>query len=243
MLKQELIYAAEEFIYTELDNIHNVIPFYEAMRLFQALKVFKKRKDPDNKALAILWLMETGARPSEIENRNIKELYFKKYWIWSPRKNQKGKRTAKLSDFFLKELDNYLEKGKYSSTDLFGIKGESLTRYINKNIRPILGGDWLKKYPKIDKYGVMKWNYIYQIKNLRHNYQTFNWHKYVPEFGEDLALMKVSKEMKHSSKRITGEHYIEHAKALGLEKRHREMNLSDVYQNNNQLSLTLFESR
>jgi integrase len=238
--KQVLVCESEQFIYTELDNIHNVIPFKEGMRLFKALKAFKKRPEPDNKALAVLWLLETGARPSEIEKRSIKELQFSRYWVWSPRKNQKGHRTAPISDFFLQELDTYLKKGKYSTSDIFGIKGESLARYINKHIRPILRGDWLKKYPKMDKYGQMRWVYLYQLKNLRHNYQTFRWFKHVPEFGPDLALMKVSKEMRHTSKHITGEHYIEHARALGLEPEHRVMSIHEVYQKADQVTLNLW---
>ena len=219
-----------EYIELELDKDYKDIPFQEVKRLIEILPRAKRHR------VALMWLSLTGARPSEIEKRKISEIAFGIYWIWKPRKNQKGYRREKLPSFFWEEFNEYLEKESYSNDDVFGLLGESLSSYVNRYIRPLLGGNWIKKRPEFREDGKYRLVYIYQIKNLRHNYQTCEWARYKEEYGSDLALMKVSRKMRHSSKRITGEHYIESVEHLNLNS-HKHKTMGEILQGVDQMNL------
>lgn len=211
-----------EYEEEDLLEREKVIPFSEVRRLADAFK--RRDGKPDNKRLAVLWLALTGARPCEIEGRKVSEIKLGSVWIWKPRKNQVGIRKEKLPTWFFEELDVFLDKGKYSNKDIFGITGESLARYINKYIRKKIGGRWLKKIPVFQADESIRWVYIWQLKDLRHNFQTLEWYKGVEKYGHDMALYRISKRMKHSAKHITGTHYIESIEPLQCNKyKHKTM--------------------
>lgn len=215
-------YDHNELIDQELDEDNKLIPFNDVINLIES---FPKN---DNKRMAILWLALTGARPSEIEGRSFSEVVFGKYWVWKPRKKQKGMRKESFPDWFWHELKEYSEKGSYSNNDIFGIKGESLARYINKHIRPKLGGEWLKKRPAFYEDGSFRMVYKYQLKNLRHNFQTLLfWHELHKFSSPDVALCRTSRRMKHSNKRITATHYLEAVDALNMNE-YGHLNMGEI---------------
>ncbi len=224
----------------ELEKDIKIIPFNEVMRLADALG-FDERGVPTQKRLAILWLALTGARPSEIENRKVDDFKFEySCCIWKPRKNQKGRpRIVKLPLWFMKELNCYFEKGVHSNEDVFGIKCTSLLRYINGKIRKKLGGGWLLQKPSFSERCLYSKTYIWQLKNLRHNYATVEWFNCVEKYGHELALHKISRDMRHSSTGMTGVHYIESIDELNLSK-YKHMNISQILSSLKQRDLMEF---
>ncbi|MDI6738703.1 MAG: hypothetical protein QME12_09425 [Nanoarchaeota archaeon] len=65
----------------------------------------------------------------------------------------------------------------------------------------------------------MKEEYIYQLKGLRKNYQTLEFAKQFEKWQDaSIALEFTSKNMKHSSGKITAYHYIENFESLNIEK-------------------------
>lgn len=198
----------------ELDKDVKIIPFNEVIRLADALG-FDKEGVPTNRRVAVLFLALTGARPSEIENRKVTD-FRDDFVIWKPRKNQKGRpRIVRLPKWFMRELNLYFEKGKYSKDNIFGMKCTSLVRYINK-IRSSLGSGWTEQRPVFSEKSCYTHVYVWQLKNLRHNYATVEWFRAVDKYGHELALHKISRDMRHSSTGMTGMHYIENIEELDL---------------------------
>lgn len=211
----------KQLIETRLEMDCRTIPFQEVMRL---VNVFSRS---DNKRIAILWLALTGARLCEVEHRKVREFIMGKYWVWHPRKKQSGMRKEHLPGWFQKELDYFLEYGKYANNDLFGLKGDSLARYINKYIRPKLGGEWLKKRPEFMEDGGYRLVYVYKMKNLRHNFATTLWYNFKETYGEEVSISMVAKRMCHSDQRITARHYVESLENLELH-RYKRMSMGEI---------------
>ncbi len=186
------------------------IPFNEVSKLIEVMPYASKER------VAIIWLAETGARPCEIENRSLKEIHSDGFWIWKTRKTQSAIRYEKLSPKFWKEFKEYLQNNKISNNNVFAMKVGTLRRMINMKYRKMLGGDWLKKVPVLGDRTICRMCYRYQLMYLRHNFQTYKFRKYQSEYGKDQALHLVCRDMKHSSRSITGFHYIESLKGLGL---------------------------
>lgn len=73
--------------------------------------------------------------------------------------------------------------------------------------------------------------YRYQLKGLRKNFQTLMFAEELAEWDDpQIALLKVSKRMKHSAEHITFHHYIEDMEALGLRKGDPVPSVKDVVQ-------------
>ena len=196
-------FQENDLIDYNIDEDYKIIPFSELKPLIDVLP------RNSNKRIALLWLIFTGARVCEIENRNINEIIFGKYWVWQPRKKQTKMRKEKLPLFFWEEFSYYLDNAKFNNKDIFGLKGESLSRQFNRDIRKKLGGNWIKKKPQFKSDGTYNLVYIYQLKNIRHNFVTYQMFKELQkEMGPEVALGRVSIRMCHSSKHITTTHYI-----------------------------------
>jgi len=214
-----------QLIETRLELDCRTTPFGEVMRLANSFG--RRDKKPDNKRLAILWLALTGARPCEIENRKVREIILNKYWVWHPRKKQSGMRKELLPDWFWKEFNMYLEYGKYSNDDIFGLKGDSLASYINHHVRDKLRGRWLVKRPEFMQDGRYRLVYVYKLKSLRHNFASTLWYNLRHQYGDEVSISMVAKRMRHSDQRITARHYIESIEALNLNK-YGHKNMGDI---------------
>ena len=69
-----------------------------------------------------------------------------------------------------------------------------------------------------------------------HNFQTLEWARLKKSYGNELVLMKVYRRMRHSSKRITGEHYIKSLDALNINKFIR-MDMGEILKQKMQVKL------
>ena len=189
-----------------------IIPFQELAKLIDHYPKGHKYRT------CVLWLALTGARVCEIEHRSFDEI-MGKYWIWKPRKKQRGVRKEKLPDWFWEEFQRYLDTHAYKRKDVFGIKARSLSRKIN-NVRDDLGGEWKTMVPVFGegRGGVVRWEHLYKLKNLRHNYVTLEHYKLSEKYGGDVAVSLLARRMRHSTHHLTASHYIEKYDALGAEK-------------------------
>jgi len=159
----------------------------------------------------------TGCRINEIDRFRM-DLFIGNKVYWPLGKNQRGMRSVELPQEYLDELLAYRKRNyKFEGTRLFNITGDTFARYFNRDIRPRLSREWNllivgheKSYLKCDEY------YL-QIKGLRKLRQTIIFHEnYMKWKDAGVALEMTSKEMKHSSTRITAYHYIRDFDSVGL---------------------------
>lgn len=165
-----------------------------------------------------LMLYYTGARISELDKMNPKNLY-DGYLYWPLGKNQKRWRKEKLPDDFILELSAYREKYSVPSSRIFHYCGESLRRVFNRDIRSRLPSAWQRKRLIPTRAG-FKEEYILQMKGLRKTFQTVDFARELRKWNDaGFAMHRVAKRMKHSSTKITVSHYLEDLEAIGLENR------------------------
>lgn len=216
-----------ELVFTHFDS---AIPFHDVRCAINIMAY------GSGKRIAFRWLAETGARPSELDQLEPTNFYGR-WCVWKPGKNQTGFRKYEMSISFMRELDYYLMKVRpleqkdqwnitlggisaleHTSSKLFTFSSAFLTDYFNKKVRPLLGGNWMRK--RLKPRGSLKGKeYIYQIKGLRHNRITFEFWKNLKKWNDPMiSLEKTSKEWLHSSYRMTIRHYIHSMEILHLEK-------------------------
>lgn len=238
IFKNEILMEKDDLIDLDIDKDSKVIPFNEVARLLRTIKLHKGICPT---YIATAWLCCTGARPAELENRKLDEVIMGKYWTWPPAKKQIGNRIEKLPQWFWNDFAVYLDTCPIQRNNVFGMSGESLASVINHHIRPLLGGDWIKKRPSFVRKGGYRLEYIYRLKNLRHNFQTIEWYREKQTYGNDLALERVSRKMRHSTKGMTAHHYIERVEDLKLQN-YKDMGVGDILKDTNQLSLSCFDT-
>ncbi len=182
---------------------------------------------------AILILCVTGARLSELNAMGLKSLAYP-YLVWKVGKNQRGYRKEILPEWAWNEVRAYLGAYPASPEHLFSFTGETLTSHFNRYIRPNLSSEWQEKRWSS---GLIKQEYIYQLKSLRHNYATAIFFAELNKWGSaDLAISKTSCRMRHSSTRLTAERYLNDADTLGI-RPGMSFNLADELRNCNQSKL------
>lgn len=209
------------------------IPFYEVKRLIEFLPYASSHR------IAIELLSLTGMRVSELEKIKL-NCFYGEFVIWKTGKNQRGYRKEKLPFWFLHELDKYIQSYSFVDGFLFGFDSNTLSTYINKKIRPKIAGNWLKK--RVKPRGSLKGlEYVYQLKSLRHNFATLEFARNLDKWGKDVAVIFTAKKMKHSTYKMTAEHYLENFDSLDIE-RYKEVSMSDLLKEANQRKITEFLS-
>lgn len=212
------------------------IPFDDVKRLIN----FFPYADP--KRIAIELLAVTGMRISELEHIFLTSFYKDSkgfvYLIWKPGKTQKGQRKELLPSWFIPELDKYIQTNQ-KGLKLFNFEYKALSNYINHHVRKKLGGNWNTKRPTSrGNYGGIA--YIYQLKNLRHNFATLDFARNLDKWGKDMAIEFTCKRLLHSSYKMTAQNYIENFSDLNILK-YKNRNMSDILkENSEQKSLTSY---
>jgi len=209
----------------------NALPFKEVIKLID----FFPFGNPYRVAYTLLAL--TGARISEIDNMGPKCLRGD-LLIWKTGKNQKGYRRAYMPQWFLNELSFYMENSPHCSNKFFLFAGKTLRDVLNKQIRPILKGDWLKLKDQPPN-GMDRQEYVYQLKGLRHSYATLDFYNKFKKWGGTVAVEFTCKAMGHSSYKMTAGHYIGNFEKVEVEK-WQGWSIADILKQADQRKMTEF---
>lgn len=162
-------------------------------------------------------LFYTGCRITELDNMDKRKIY-QNFIYWKCGKNQHGWRKEYLPPQYIAELEYYWKRNKTPQDKIFGVSSATYCRYWRKEIRPKLSPEW-QEHIAIINGDELEEIYKYVLKGLRKNFATllfcYFWKKYK---DASIALEKVSKRMKHSSKHMTANHYIETIEQIDAEK-------------------------
>lgn len=105
-------------------------------------ELLQKCRYGSHNSIGIRLLKETGCRIVELENMKRSNLHGDIIW-WPCSKNQTGQwRKERLSEGLLKEMQTYWDRHKVQPDAVFGLRGETIARYFNRDIRPRLGQEW-----------------------------------------------------------------------------------------------------
>jgi integrase len=175
----------------------------------------------------------TGCRIRELNNMELDRI-FGKIIYWNTAKNQCSVRKMELPESYIKELETYRRNNYVKGNKLFGISSDTFRRRFNKIIRPKLGERWNIKRPLFLKNGKCRIEYRLQLKGLRKTYQTKAFVKFYDKWGDaNIAMEKVCKEMKHSSKHITSYHYVENLNN-NMMNEYRRFQQQELFEKDNQ---------
>lgn len=157
----------------------------------------------------------TGCRLSELNGMRISNIQGNIIY-WRLGKNQKGWRKEALPDWYLKELQEYINTHRLKRDHLFGPSATSIRRYFNRDIRPYLGEEWQEKISHpgytIDE------RYILQLKSFRKSFgTTIFWREYQKWEDAGVALEFTSKRMCHSTTHMTAFHYLRNFETTEVE--------------------------
>lgn len=164
-------------------------------------------------------LYYTGCRLTCLDRMFKKNLYGE--WLyWQPGKNQRGFRKERLTTEYLEELGIYWNTHRVTGQAFFGVTGETFRGYFKNIVRPKLPSMWQRKRPIVKTTGV-DYEYVYQLKGLRKNFQSLDFKRQLDEWGDPgIAIEMTSKRMCHSSTKITARHYVENFRTLGINELH-----------------------
>jgi len=192
--------------------------------------------------IAIELLALTGMRPCELDAIGPSN-FWSNIIMWKPRKKQTGSRKEKLPEWFLDELDLYLGSNHIANNRLFNFTHNTLRRKLNA-ARKELGGDFLKK-KMVAKSGFAtkpRYEYMIQLRSFRKTFQCRLFHQYLEQYGCQLALDMVSKDMRHSSAHITGRHYVSDIKYMTEDlHRYKGVSMANIIKSKQQRKLFEFE--
>jgi len=211
---------------------HTAIPIDTAINTIQKLSY----ASIERAGLILLFL--TGARVSELDNMKITNIYNNQLF-WRVGKNQNGKpRTVDLPLSFMEELANM--RLKYGAKErILPVKSDSFRRLITK-LRPMMGVEWLERTP-IPKGGRVNREYKLQLKGFRKLYSTKLFAEKMAEWGSaDIGLMFASKELRHSTTKMTATYYlVEDFNKVGINK-YLNKKMSDILYQRKQRTLIEF---
>lgn len=186
--------------------------------------------------IAITLLVLTGARVTEICRLKTDDFY-QNYVFIRLGKNQKGIRKVVLPDWFLIELDQYINNHNFIGRKLFPFNANGLNRYFNNIIRKQVKGEWLKK-TVYTKGNIKGYEWYYQLKGFRHTYQSLKFVNLYDKYKDaGLSAEMVSADMKHHSRALSVRHYIRDLDEL---QRYKHNSINDLIKDNNQKSLIEF---
>lgn len=163
----------------------------------------------------------TGCRISELDSFRVDQLHkVSDGWVvfWKPGKKQRGVRKERLPDAFVNELRYCREHFRVKGCRMFSFKSCTFRRRFNEFVRPLLSGAWREVKPS-GKRGRAPFEYVLQLKGMRKNFQTLLFAKEWQEWHDaSFAMEKTCKRMRHHSKHITVNHYIENFERLDINK-------------------------
>jgi integrase len=163
------------------------------------------------------YLFYTGCRPCETEKALICNILKRHIIWWYPGKRQKDPRKEVLPKEFIDELEYMHTKTACPQNKLFPFTGQSATRQFNKYWRPKYP-EWNEKAEALTKNGFVQ-HYKMQIMGIRKTFATLWFYKYWKYYDDaNVAVLMVSKKMRHSSINITAYHYIQECDRIQAHK-------------------------
>jgi integrase len=168
-------------------------------------------------SVGIKLLHYTGCRIAELDNMQRSKIC-DGYIYWECGKNQHGWRKEYLPADFIAELEYYWKRNRMPIDNVLGVSSDTFTRYFRKYVRPKLSIEWHEHRVVVND-DKLEDIYKYALKGFRKNFATllfcYFWRKYNDAY---VAVERVSKRMRHSSKHITVNHYIETVEQIEAEK-------------------------
>lgn len=208
----------------EMKKRHRHILCYKRVKGIPISEIMKAVNTMDyasTERIMFQFLCLLGCRIQELNNMKLDDIYpydANMYIVyWKKGKNQKGYRSELITKSVYYELAKYRETHKIEGNKLFGATGQTFVRYFNRDIRPMLGGEWIIKAPNPENH--WKIEYVYQIKGLRKTFVTYSFKEYYEKWkNPDMALEEISKQMGHKTKRMTSMHYLQETKELDIDR-------------------------
>lgn len=211
-----------------LDNVNtpNIEDFYEPegravpVHLIREAIASAYYLSKISRALEILFT--SGARLSEVKKMHLKAR-FGNFQAWKLGKNQTGMmRQEYFPDSLWTKILRGMDKDKHSSDLICDLEGKTILRYFNRDIRPHLSLEWRQKVRVLRNKGgslSVGYEYKYQLKGFRKTFATLMFAYFWKKYGSaDIALEKVSKRMKHNSKWMTMNHYVDMCRQIDAMK-------------------------
>lgn len=163
-------------------------------------------------------LIITGCRVSTLEKFKISQLYGEIMYFKEAKTNKT--RKTKLPQWFIDEIKKYREKNRCYEDKIFSINAKTFNRYFNRDIRPHLSKDWQRKRPILcGSANKCKYEYILQLKGIRKSYATLEFNKQMRVWNDaNIAAEFTAKKLRHSTKKITCMHYLQHYEGLNIPK-------------------------
>lgn len=163
-------------------------------------------------------LAYTGCRINETNKLSIR-LRSGNMLYWKVGKNQTGYRKAHIPPFLWEEIEVYRLTHRIYKDALLGAHGKHIVDRFNKQVRPCLSPAWNKKIVGIVKHELVEQEFDLQAKAFRKLYATVFFFRKWKLTGESaIALEWVCQEMKHSSVRMTANHYVQLALSPVIEE-------------------------
>lgn len=178
------------------------------------LEAIRKSEYANVLGLAIQYRFMTGCRGKELDHTDPNKQSNGSIF-WRLGKNQtKHFRKEHISEKWWAEYDFYRHKQGVPTKKLFHICNNTLQRYFNRDLRPILSAAWNEKIPVMRKNEICL-EYRYQWSGFRKTFQTLLFAYYWTKYDDaNIAMEMVSKRMKHSSTGMTVKHYIDDCDAI-----------------------------
>lgn len=163
------------------------------------------------------YLFYTGCRPCETEKAYLRNLLKQGCIWWYPGKRQKDPRKETLPADLIEEIDYMHRNNRCQYDRVFPFTGKSATRQFNKFWRPRMP-EWNVKAEALTKNGFVQ-HFIFQIMGIRKTFATLWFYKYWKHYGDaNVAMLMVSKKMRHSSVNMTAYHYIQECDRIEAHK-------------------------
>lgn len=161
-------------------------------------------------------LFFTGCRITELDRMHQSQIEENKIY-WKLGKNQKQHRWEYLPQKYLEELIEYRKTHRVYGDRLFGVSSATFKSYFDKEMRSKLSSVWLERI-RVYGHNMHTWQYRYQIKGLRKNFQSLIFHQLWKKYNDaNVAVLMVQKRMRHKSERITAIHYIQECEHLQIQ--------------------------
>lgn len=202
----ETLYTSGYVGIAAYDNDCRAVPYEELRRAYMSMPYACTEK------VMFGLLFATGCRIKELDSMKKSNIQGGMIY-WRVGKNQRGWRKAPLCKEYLDELETYRCHHKVRHDRLFGVSSETFTRYFHR-YKALLCGGWIDKkvVPRGQGFGGYS---NYALAGLRKSYQTLRCAQRILELGDrNMAVSAVSKEMRHSSEKITDYYYLQDLKSL-----------------------------
>jgi len=159
----------------------------------------------------------TGCRIREYDNMKVSG-FRGNYLFWKLGKNQNNYRYEFVPDYVIQVLKRHKELYATKKDELFSISSKTYNRLVSK-IRPQLSEQWQQKVTNFRKDVVGKFNYELQAKGIRATFATFYFYKFYERLGDyTAAMLMTAKKMRHSTKEMTLNYYIDNSKRIEVQK-------------------------